>query len=189
MWAMSSAIPVAAGNADWTWPPGVNPLSEAYQTRDGRWIALCCLQAGYYWPYVCEAIGRPELAADPRFADHKSVLRNSGEAAAILAEAFAGRTLAEWTERLAGFIGQWSPVQAAGEAAADPQAQANGYLQPCVSAEGAEFTLVAAPVQYDGEPAAPSRGPDYNEHGDQILAGLGLDMDAIIDLKIRGIVG
>jgi crotonobetainyl-CoA:carnitine CoA-transferase CaiB-like acyl-CoA transferase len=188
MWAMSSAIPVAAANAEWAWPPRMNPLSEVYQTRDGRWIALCCLQAGYYWPYVCEAIGRPELAQDPRFCDHKSVLRHSGEAAAILGEAFAERTLAEWTERLAGFVGQWSPVQSAAEVADDPQARANGYLQPCVSADGVEFSLVAAPVQYDGEPAAPSRGPDYNEHGDQILADLGLEMDAIIDLKVRGVI-
>jgi crotonobetainyl-CoA:carnitine CoA-transferase CaiB-like acyl-CoA transferase len=188
MWAMSSAIPVAAGNDDWTWPPGVNPLSEAYQTADGRWIALCCLQAGYYWPHVCAAIGRPELAEDPRFTGHKAILAHSAEASAILAEAFAERTLDEWTGRLAGFPGQWSPVQDAREAAADPQAAANGYLQPVVSAEGAQFSLVAAPVQYDGEPAAPARGPDYNEHGDEILAELGLDMDAILDLKIRGVI-
>jgi crotonobetainyl-CoA:carnitine CoA-transferase CaiB-like acyl-CoA transferase len=188
VWAMSNAITQAAVDEKWTWPPGLNPLTEAYQTSDGRWIALCCLQAGHYWPYVCEAVGRPQFAKDPRFADYRSVLRHGKEAGAILAAAFAEHTLAEWTERLAHFIGQWSPVRDAREAAADPQALANGYLQVCETADGAEFPLVAAPVQYDGQPATPSRGPDYNEHGDQILADLGLDMDAIIDLKIRGVI-
>jgi crotonobetainyl-CoA:carnitine CoA-transferase CaiB-like acyl-CoA transferase len=188
MWAMSNAITQAAADDTWTWPPGVNPLTEAYRTSDGRWIALCCLQAGQYWPHVAALIGRPELAADPRFANHRSILANREAATAILAEAFAGDTLATWTERLQGFPGQWTPVQDARTAAADPQAAANGYLQPCVTADGAEFSLVAAPVQYDGQPAAPARGPDYNEHGDQILTGLGFDMEAIIDLKIRGVV-
>ena len=47
-----------------------NPLVGNYLTKDGRWLAFICLQAGKYWPELCEVIGRPELATDPRFADH-----------------------------------------------------------------------------------------------------------------------
>ena len=50
------------------------------------------------------------------------------------------------------------------------------------------FRLVAVPVQYDEEPATPRRAPEFNEHGDEILAELGLDWDAIVDLKVRGVV-
>ena len=74
------------------------------------------------------------------------------------------------------------------EAAADPQTVANGYVQPCETATGHPFQLVAAPVQFDEAPAAPGRAPEFNEHGDAILADLGLDWDAIIDLKVRGVV-
>ncbi len=60
-------------------------------------------------------------------------------------------------------------------------------MQDCETAEGVPFKLVAAPVQFDEEPAAAGRAPEFNEHGDAILADLGLDWDTIVDLKVRGI--
>ena len=53
------------------------PLSRNYETKDGRVLAFTCLQAAKYWPPLCEAIGRPELATDPRFADYASLMANS----------------------------------------------------------------------------------------------------------------
>ena len=50
------------------------------------------------------------------------------------------------------------------------------------------FRLVAPPVQFDEQPAKPRRAPEFNEHGDAILAELGLDWDTVVDLKIRGVV-
>ncbi|TMM17799.1 MAG: CoA transferase [Actinobacteria bacterium] len=194
MWAMGQGIalsllldkPLAAPPAD---APGRNPLVATYETEDGRHISLCCLQGGKYWPGLCHVIGRPELAADPRFADHASLLAHSGEATEILRETFARRSLAQWRENLADFDGQWAVVQDGIEAAADRQSTANGYVQDCKTAAGAPFRLVAAPVQYDEHPAVPGRAPEFNEHGDDILRDLGLDWDTIIDLKVRGLVG
>ena len=147
-----------------------------------------CLQAAKYWPTLCVAIGRPELATDPRFADHASLMANSIAATELLNEVFAGATLEEWRERLASFDGQWAVVQDTIEAAADPQTVANGYVQDCETAAGVPFQLAAAPVQFDEEPAVPHRAPELNEHGDAILAELGFDWDAIVDLKVRGVV-
>jgi crotonobetainyl-CoA:carnitine CoA-transferase CaiB-like acyl-CoA transferase len=65
---------------------------------------------------------------------------------------------------------------------------ANGYVQPLETAAGAPFRVVSGPIQYDGEPTKPRRAPEFNEQGDEILAGLGLDWDAIVDLKVRGVV-
>ena len=58
--------------------------------------------------------------------------------------------------RLAAFAGQWAVVQDTLEAAVDPQTIANGYIQDCETAAGFPFQLVAAPVQFDEEPAAPA---------------------------------
>jgi crotonobetainyl-CoA:carnitine CoA-transferase CaiB-like acyl-CoA transferase len=115
-------------------------------------------------------------------------MANSAEAIGILTDVFASATLEEWRQRLETFSGQWTVVQDTLEAVADPQTVANGYVQECHTASGTPFRLVAAPVQFDEEPAAPTRAPEFNEHGDAILADLGLDSDAIIDLKIRGVV-
>ena len=193
LWAMGQAMALSLLlGVPWTAPPadklGGNPLSRNYETKDGRILAFCCLQAGRYWPDLCEVIGRPEFATDPRFADHASLMANNLEAAEGLTEVFAEATVEEWRERLAPFSGQWTVVQDTLEAAVDPQTVANGYLQTCHTADGVPFELVAAPVQYDEQPATPGRAPEFNEHGDAILADLGLDWDTIVDLKVRGVV-
>jgi crotonobetainyl-CoA:carnitine CoA-transferase CaiB-like acyl-CoA transferase len=193
MWAMGQAIGLSVVlDRGWQPPPTsaakANPLVDNYLTKDGRWLALSCLQAGRYWAPLCECIGRPELAVDDRFADHASLMSHAAEAAEILRDAIAERTVDEWRVALDHFVGQWTVVQNTLEAANDAQSVANGYMQPCKTAAGVPFKLVAAPVQFDEEPAAAGRAPDFNEHGDAILSELGLDWDAIVDLKVRGVV-
>ena len=93
----------------------------------------------------------------------------------------------EW--RFEDFVGQWTVVQDARGVGRDPQAVANGYVQECVSRSGEPFKLVSAPVQYDERPAQTAWAPEYNEHGDEILAEIGIDWDTVVDLKVRNIVG
>jgi crotonobetainyl-CoA:carnitine CoA-transferase CaiB-like acyl-CoA transferase len=193
LWAVGQGLALSMLlDTPWTPPPveqlRANPLVGNYLTKDGRWLSFTCLQAGKYWAPLCEVIGRPELAADPRFADHGSLMANSADAIQLLTDAFATRTLDEWRVPLADFVGQWTVVQDTLEAAADPQTVANGYVQECETAAGFGFRMAAAPVQYDETPATPGRAPQFNEHGEQILAELGLDWDAVVDLKVRGVV-
>src|SRR5579863_6188118 len=106
MWAMGQAIALSMlMKAPWVPPPEDaprrNPLVVNYLTKDGRYLAFCCLQAGKYWAHLCEVIDRPELAVDPRFVDHESLLANTTEAMEILTAEFASRTLFDWRERLA----------------------------------------------------------------------------------------
>jgi crotonobetainyl-CoA:carnitine CoA-transferase CaiB-like acyl-CoA transferase len=193
MWAMGNAIALALLlDKPWTPPPAeaisANPLMGYYQTKDGRWLSFSCLQGGKYWPLLCDVIERPELATDPRFVDHPSLLKNHLDAIGLLRDVFAERTLDEWRVRLDDFAGQWAVVQDARETATDAQTVANGYLQDCTTLEGKPFRLVAAPVQFDRKPATTARAPEFNEHGDAILAELGLSWDAIVDLKVRGAI-
>jgi crotonobetainyl-CoA:carnitine CoA-transferase CaiB-like acyl-CoA transferase len=192
LWAMGQAIALSLIlDMPWAPPPREmlsNPLTQNYLTEDGRALAFTCLQAAVYWPALCDAIGRPDLKDDERFADQESLLAHGSEAVALLDEVFASAPLEQWLERLSTFDGQWCVVQDTLTAVDDPQTVANGYVQPCETADGTPFRLVAAPVQFDEEPARPTRAPEFNEHGDELLAELGIDWDTIVDLKVRGVV-
>lgn len=193
-WAMSAAVALSLQmKVPWgpipmgAHGPG-NPLVGVYQTSDGRYISLVMLQGFYYWRDFCEHIGRPELADDPRFDSHENLTLNAEQARAAMREAFAGATLAEWTQRLKTMKGQWAPVQNTLELVADPQVQANGYIARATTRHGLEFDLVASPVQFDEKPTPTARGPEFNEHGEEILQQLGYDWDSIIELKTKGAV-
>jgi len=193
LWSMGAALALSL-QLKMPWAPlpvGAstgNPLVANYKTKDGRFLSFSCLQAGKYWPEMCNVIERPELATDERFTDAAAISQNAAAATTLLRDVFADRTVDEWRERLAGFSGQWTVVQDTIEASLDPQTVANGYVLDCATADGTPFKLAAAPVQFGEEAAVPQRAPEFNEHGDAILGTLGLDWDKIVDLKVRGVV-
>ena len=193
LWSIGAAMALSLQlDMPWKAPPlgftTGNPLVTNYRTKDGAFLSFSCLQASRYWAEVCAIVERPELATDERFADPTAIKDNAAAAIELLKDVFAERTLDEWRERLAGFTGQWTVVQDTMQAAADPQTVANGYVADCRTSSGAPFKLATAPVQFDETPAQPTRAPEFNEHGDDILGELGLDWDTIVDLKVRGVV-
>lgn len=165
-----------------------NPLVGVFKTKDDRYLNLTMLQAFKYWPDFVAHIDRPELATDARFDSHEHLTENAGEARQIVSDAIATRTLAEWRQAFTTLKGQWAPLQNVLELAEDPQVRANGYVQGAETSSGAAFELAASPVQFDETPTPTRRGPDFNEHGDEILQEAGLDWDAIIELKTKGAV-
>lgn len=192
LWSMGAALALSLQlNIPWGPPPKGgpvgNPLVGTYQAKDGVFLSFSCLQAPRYWAEAVELLGRPDAATDERFSA-ENLGANGTEAAAIVREAVAERDSAEWRERLAGFSGQWCIVQNTIAAAEDEQSVANGYVVDCATESGTPFKLAGAPVQYDEQQPQPKRAPEFNEHGDEILEALGLDTEAIIDLKVRGVV-
>jgi len=165
-----------------------NPLTNRYRTKDDRVIHLVMLQAIRYWPEFVTAVGRPELAKDPRFADPASLFQNRAEAIRLLDETFASRTLAEWREALRDVQGVWAPAQKAVELHDDVQVVANGYIDQVAAADGSSFPLVTNPVQFDESPSVLARAPEVGEHTEAILQELGLDWERILALKAAGAV-
>ena len=76
------------------------PTYRLYQAGDGEWFFLACGNQSF-WVKLCKALGRPELADDPRFASWLS-RRDHGDALTPLLEAaFASRSRDEWLHVLA----------------------------------------------------------------------------------------
>jgi crotonobetainyl-CoA:carnitine CoA-transferase CaiB-like acyl-CoA transferase len=191
MWTLSSDVLAALQGGRPRSPEGreasPNPLVGTYRTSDGRHIQLVFLQGDRYWADLCALFGRPDLAADPRFADMASRRENRVACSAELDAEFGRRTFEECKELLAGIDAPWAPMQAVEELLDDPQVVANGYIGT-VSEDGLEYRLPAVPVQIDERPPPMRRAPEHGEHTETVLLEVGYTWDEITALRDAGVL-
>ena len=167
--------------------PAGNPLVGAYPTKDGRIVWFNMLEADRYWPGTCRALGLDTLIEDPRYATFQDRVDNAASLTQTMTEAMAQKTLDEWRAPLTENNCIWSAVQSPLEVAADPQVVANGLMPDHPGFSSAKLT--ASPVQFNEEPPEMHSGaPDHGQHTDEVLLEFGLDYDAIIQLKIDGVI-
>jgi crotonobetainyl-CoA:carnitine CoA-transferase CaiB-like acyl-CoA transferase len=193
MWSMQRLICQATADGVLRFPRPANAmpfnvLVGNYRTSDGRFLALCMLQADKYWAKFCEVAGRPDMASDPRYVDAAARRANAEACWADVTALFASKTLAEWREILYRQDGQWEVVQEVGEMQHDVQVQANHYLQRADYGDGTTIPLVGLPMLFDGQALPARRSPDLGADSDALLGQLGYDEEAVIDLKVQGVV-
>jgi crotonobetainyl-CoA:carnitine CoA-transferase CaiB-like acyl-CoA transferase len=121
---------------------------QTFRTADG-WIYVMCM-TDKFWQALLERIGRPELGADPRFADQAARREHRAALAEVLEAEFVRKPTAAWLERLAGVI----PVAPVNDVA---QALANPFLAQVDMVRGVphpakrDFRLLANPLRIDGQ--------------------------------------
>jgi crotonobetainyl-CoA:carnitine CoA-transferase CaiB-like acyl-CoA transferase len=128
------------------------------------------------------------LIDDPRFADPASRYENRVALIALLDEAFAKRTLAEWRATLAPLSGAWAIVQTPAELCQDPAVTANGYVAHTQTISGTPFSLPTNPVQFDERAVVPPGAPEHGQHTEEILIDAGIDWDTIETYKKSGAI-
>ena len=69
----------------------------------------------------------------------------------------------------------------------DPQVAANQYLLP-LERDGASFSVVANPVQFDETPPTVHPAPDLGQHTEEVLLELGLSWDDLAKYKESGAI-
>lgn len=157
-----------------------NPLWNHYETSDGRWLFLVMIDSDRYWPTFCEALGRDDLLADERFDGAVPRYRNGEALAAILAEEFRGRPLADWRKVLDGHRLIWAPMQTMREAIDDAQARATGVFAAVEHPRAGAFETVAPPLKLSAFAMDGSRpGPELGEAGESVLREAGLSDEEI----------
>jgi crotonobetainyl-CoA:carnitine CoA-transferase CaiB-like acyl-CoA transferase len=82
------------------------------------------------WLACCDSIGRPDLAADPRYSSNPGRVEHRAELVTTLSETFRGRPAVEWIERLGKKGVPAGLVRRVSEALADVQADAKTGIAP-----------------------------------------------------------
>ncbi len=173
----------------WTRKTAPNPLIVDYGAGDGRRFWLLGLEGDRHWPALLRAVGRPELADDPRFADISARTENNTALVELLDDLFAAKTRAEWTEIFDREGVWWAPVQTTNELLEDAQAHAAGCFVDVPDGAGSSRRGVASPVDFGTTAWAPQApAPELGQHTEEVLLELGYDWDAIIELKDAGAV-
>jgi crotonobetainyl-CoA:carnitine CoA-transferase CaiB-like acyl-CoA transferase len=168
--------------------PKLNAPAGSYRTKDG-WIAVTLTKEAHF-PAICRTISRPELAADPRFADFPQRARHLADLLPPLREAILQKTTREW---LAAF--QAADVIAAvihdfPGWRADPQVRAMDVVEEATVAGAAGVPWIRIPGHLPQAPEDPRRGwPDVGEQSAGILRDvLGLRDDEIQALRDGGVL-
>jgi crotonobetainyl-CoA:carnitine CoA-transferase CaiB-like acyl-CoA transferase len=146
-------------------------VSQSYvlECSDGKWIALHMSSPEKFWQGLANAIDRPDMFRDPRFASREARIEHQEDIIALLSGIFATRTRTDWCNRLLAEDVPHAPMYGTDEALEDPQAR---HLQLLVSARHAtmgEFRTVRPPVSFDGERSLAVRPPPtLGEHNSEI---------------------
>ena len=126
-----------------------NAPYQAYRAADD-WFAIA---AGNdrLWQSVCEVVGAPEWANDPRFASTTQRARNQAALKELLEARFAGASAADWLARFRAAGVPSAPINGYAQALADPQAAHLGLVVPATLPGGHATRTVGCPVRLDGE--------------------------------------
>jgi crotonobetainyl-CoA:carnitine CoA-transferase CaiB-like acyl-CoA transferase len=139
---------------------------------------------------LCEAIGRPELATDPRFADFE--LRNANRDVLLehLDSVFATRTTDEWLNTLSPRGVPCARVNDVEGALADVQTVDRGDVVEIEHPRFGVVRQVASPLRIEGEPPPLRRAPFRGEHTAEVLRRVGaLSPDEVGELAESGVFG
>jgi len=161
---------------------------NVYPTADGH-VAIHIVTEGH-WKNLLKAMGREELADDPRFATNADRVAHMDETDAVVAEWTRTLGKMEVFARTKALRIPCAPVRTAPEVMADPHMHERGMLEEIDHPELGRVTVPTTPLRLHGlgkAPAGPS--PRVGQHNAEIYGGwLGLSASEIAALKAEGVI-
>ncbi|CAG2141801.1 Acetyl-CoA:oxalate CoA-transferase [Cupriavidus yeoncheonensis] len=161
---------------------------HVFATADGYMIVAAGNDG--QWQAYCRGIGRPDLAADERFAAGSGRIIHREVLVPMLEDHMRTRTTAHWVEALEAQGIPCGPINDYAQVLEDPQVRHRELQVDLVRKDGAicptvksPLRLSATPVRYDAPP------PRLGEHTERILGEvLGLSAQRIATLREQGVV-
>jgi crotonobetainyl-CoA:carnitine CoA-transferase CaiB-like acyl-CoA transferase len=160
---------------------------DSFATHDGHLTIV--VPTDDHFARLCQVIGRPELATDPRFADGAVRRENRGDLRAMLAEWFEGRRTDAAVALLQAADIPAGAVQDLAQAMMSPQAIAHGIGPTVDHPTFGRIRMVAQPAQFaSGGTVDARREPLLGEDGDAVLQGiLGRSPEEVAALREAGV--
>jgi CoA:oxalate CoA-transferase len=162
--------------------------SDIYPCADGKFIAVSPT-GQQFWEEFCVAIGRPDIAKDPRFDHPVKRIKNVLALTEVLSDVFRSRPSSEWGAHLFAERIPAAPVNGVAEAVAQPLALLRKMVEPLENPRGAGvLNFLGNPIKYQaGKPL--SYPPPRGDHTREILERVcGYDTAAIDRLVAGNIV-
>jgi crotonobetainyl-CoA:carnitine CoA-transferase CaiB-like acyl-CoA transferase len=142
-------------------------LNFCLETASGKFITLHLSSSQKFWESLVNAMNRPELLVDERFATYDDRVRNYFDLAKILDGEFLLRTAPAWEQALIENDVPFAPVLAMSGYRAHEQVQWLGVVAP----EDDGLAMVRVPWSFDGErPDRARKTPRLGEHSSQIAS-------------------
>jgi len=139
------------------------------------------------WLKLCEVLGRPELAADPRFATNADRLAHRAELAEALEQSFRHNTKDHWVDTLLAAGLPAGPILGYPEAFESEHGKARRMRMEIEHPIDGKVPSIGFPVKLMGTPQRVRRHPPLlGEHTAELLAELGIDEEARAALAAQG---
>jgi crotonobetainyl-CoA:carnitine CoA-transferase CaiB-like acyl-CoA transferase len=168
---------------------GIAP-SNIFKSADDKWIVIAA-NADNVFRRLCEAMGRPELADDPKFATHLARGDNQDEIEGIVADWARERMAKEIDQTLneAGVI--CGPIYTIADIFEDPQYKARDMLLTHVDPEFGEYVGPGVVPKLSRTPGSVRWSATWEEgsHNREVYGELlGIDDDELASLREEGVL-
>lgn len=156
----------------WGYPRTLSPRRLPYKTADGH---LCVMPyTDENWRRFFDAVGRPELAADPRFANITVRTQHITELLSIAAGLVALQPTAYWVELCKRLDIPCAPVNRLEALELDPHLAAVKMFERVRAADDWDFQYARFPVRLQDSQVAATVPPRLGEHTREVLTDLDL---------------
>jgi len=162
--------------------------SNMYATADGHWVSMVA-SSNPIFRRLCAAIGRPELADDPRYATNPARVQHLDTLDDAIGAWFAAHDYRAVAAALEAQQIPFSKIFTIQDILEDPHFRAREAI---VRLPDPDLGSVPAPChvpRFSGyEPGVPRTGPSVGEHNEEIYAGLGLTRQDMQALRTEGVI-